>query len=77
MRRNIAVHIYLTDEENEKLKNHISQNTNGDGTSISTYLRKLILHHINTQPLSTSPPPPAVAPIVESSQTLKVGDLDW
>jgi hypothetical protein len=77
MKKEYQVAAYLTKEEHEKLKGYISQNTNGDNTSVSTYLRKLILHHINTQPLSTSPSPPAVAPITESSQRLSLSDLDW
>jgi len=77
MKKEYQVAAYLTKEENEKLKSYISQNTNGDNTSVSTYLRKLILHHINTQPLSTPSPPPSDKPNVEQSQHLKLSDLDW
>ena len=56
----------------------------GHKQSISTFLRTIVLKHLkqhkdkyNTQPLSTSPSPPAVAPITESSQRLSLSDLDW
>ena len=70
---------YLSDEEYKALMEHIHKKTNGYHLTTAEFLRSEILKLIqyNTQPLSTSPPPPAVAPIVESSQTLKVGDLDW
>ena len=77
MKKEYQVAAYLTKEEHEKLKGYISQNTNGDNTSVSTYLRKLILHHINTQPLSTSPEPPSKNPIVEQSKRNSLSDLDW
>lgn len=77
MKKEYQVAAYLTKEEHERLKSYISNNSNGDNSSTSNYLRKLILNHINTQPLSTSASPPAVAPIKESSQHLRLSDLDW
>jgi hypothetical protein len=74
MKKEYQVAAYLTKEEHEKLKSYMSHNY---ASSTSTYLRKLILNHINTQPLSTPSSTPAVAPNVESSQHLNLSDLDW
>jgi hypothetical protein len=77
MKRTVTVTVYLTDEENEKLRSYMSQNTNGYNPSVSTFIRSIIFKHINTQPLSTPPVPPSNKPNIESSQHLNLSDLDW
>jgi len=75
-----TVSVRLQDDEYIKFRKHLLNKAivNGMDVNMSAYIVKLIENDMNnTQPLSTSPSPPAVAPITESSQRLSLSDLDW
>lgn len=75
-----TVSVRLQDDIFMQFRKHLLNKAVANGLDISMdgYIRQLIINDMNnTQPLSTPASPPAVAPIVESSQRLNLSDLDW